>query len=98
MTHSITAIVACLRRFWARREGNTAIIFGLAAIPVVVAAGMAVDVTRAYTVKMRMSSALDAAILAVGSQASTNQTVLQTAMQNYFTANFPSNGLVAGTP
>src|SRR6185437_4915142 len=98
MTNPITAIIACLRRFMARREGNTAIIFGLAAIPVVVAAGMAVDVTRAYTVKMRMASALDAAILAVGSSPTTDQTALTNSMQNYFLANFPSNGLLAGTP
>src|SRR6185437_9080020 len=94
MTNPITAIIACLRRFMARREGNTAIIIGLAAIPVVVAAGMAVDVTRAYTVKMRLGSALDAATLAVGAEGSSvSQTQLQTDLQNYFFANYPSSAL-----
>ena len=94
MSNPITAIIACLRRFAARREGNTAIIFGLAAIPLVVAAGMAVDVTRAYTVKMRLSSALDAASLAVGSQGTgLTNAQMQDRLQSFFFANYPSSAL-----
>jgi Flp pilus assembly protein TadG len=93
MFNPMTALIACLRRFIARREGNTAIIFGLAAIPVVVAAGMAVDVTRAYMVKERLSAALDAASLAVGSEGGLTAAQLQTELTNYFFANYPSTAL-----
>jgi Flp pilus assembly protein TadG len=93
MCNPMTALIARLRRFIARREGNTAIIFGLAAIPVVVAAGMAVDVTRAYMVKERLSAALDAASLAVGSEGSLSASQLQTELTNYFFANYPSTAL-----
>jgi Flp pilus assembly protein TadG len=89
MFNAISAMLSCLRRLTARREGNTAIIFGLAAIPVIVAAGMAVDVTRAYMVKMRLVSALDAAALAVGSEHNQSNATLQTDLQAYFFANFP---------
>jgi Flp pilus assembly protein TadG len=93
MCQWMTAFVARLRQFMARREGNTAIIFGLAAIPVVVAAGMAVDVTRAYMVKERLSAALDAASLAVGSEGGLTAAELQTKLSNYFFANYPSTAL-----
>jgi Flp pilus assembly protein TadG len=93
MCNPMTALIVRLRRFMARREGNTAIIFGLAAIPVVIAAGMAVDVTRAYMVKERLSAALDAAALAVGSEGSLTQAQLQTMLTNYFFANYPSTSL-----
>jgi Flp pilus assembly protein TadG len=93
MSNPMTALAARLRRFIARREGNVAIIFGLAAIPVVVAAGMAVDVTRAYMVKERLSASLDAASLAVGSEGNLTAAQLQTELTNYFVANYPSTAL-----
>ena len=93
MSNPMTALIARLRRFIARQEGNTAIIFGLAAIPVVVAAGMAVDVTRAYMVKERLSAALDAASLAVGSEGNLTATQMQTELTNYFSANYPATAL-----
>ena len=66
MRNPLSPIFVSLRRFIARREGNTAILFGLCAIPVILAAGVAVDATRAYTVKVRLGAALDAAALAMG--------------------------------
>ena len=93
MHNPMIFLMARLRRFIARREGNVAIIFGLAAIPVVVSAGMAVDVTRAYMVKERLSSALDAASLAVGSEGNLTPAQLQTELNNYFFANYPSTTL-----
>lgn len=48
-------------------RGNIAIIFGLAAIPFMVAAGMAVDYGRAVVAKHKMQSAMDAAVLAAAS-------------------------------
>ncbi len=95
MLHAITAIITNVRRLAARCEGNVAIIFGLVAVPAVIAAGMAVDAGRAYLVKVRLGAALDAAALAVGSETNQTQTQLTTDLQNYFTANYPST--VIGT-
>lgn len=89
------AAAALLRRLVRSRDGNIAMITGLAAIPLVVAAGVAVDATRAYIVKMQLGSALDAAVLAVGSTVSNNNATLGTQLQNYFNANFPVTSLVS---
>jgi len=89
----ITAVITALRQLAERREGAIAIIFALCAIPAVIAAGMAIDVGRAYMVKIRLGAALDAAALAVGSETNLTSTQLTTALNNYFTANFPSTAL-----
>jgi Flp pilus assembly protein TadG len=89
----IMAVIMALRQLAERREGAIAIIFALCAIPAVIAAGMAIDVGRAYMVKMRLGASLDAAALAVGSETNLTSTQLTTALNNYFTANFPSTAL-----
>jgi Flp pilus assembly protein TadG len=89
----ITAVITALRQLADRREGAIAIIFALCAIPAIIAGGMAIDVGRAYMVKMRLGAALDAAALAVGSETNLTSTQLTTALNNYFTANFPSTAL-----
>jgi Flp pilus assembly protein TadG len=88
MLNPFAAIVATLRLLAARRDGSVAIIFGLAAIPVIIGGGMAIDTARAYVVKTRLGAALDAAALAVGSNTSTDSTVLTTSLQNYFYNNY----------
>ena len=90
MLRSITAIIASLRRFIERREGSVAVIFALCAIPIFIAAGMAVDIGRAYAVKVRLGAALDAAALAVGSEGSQTAAQLTTDLNNYFKANYPT--------
>src|SRR5271155_1517422 len=98
MLHTIAAIIATLRRLIKRREGLVAIIFAFCAIPIFIAAGMAIDIGRAYTVKVRLGAALDAAALAVGAEAgSQTATQLATDLQNYFTANYPSTALAGAT-
>jgi Flp pilus assembly protein TadG len=89
----ISTVTIVLRKLVERREGAVAIIFGLCAIPAVIAAGMAIDVGRAYMVKIRLGAALDAAALAVGSETNQTSTQLTSDLQNYFTANYPSSAL-----
>jgi Flp pilus assembly protein TadG len=93
MRHVIGTIVASLCRLVRQCDGNVAMVFGLCAIPAIIAGGMAIDVGRAYMVKIRLGAALDAAALAVGSETNQTQTQLQTDLQNYFTANYPSTAL-----
>ena len=90
-------IITVLRRLTNRYEGNVAMIFALAAIPVIIAAGMAIDTGRAYLVKVRLAAALDAAALAVGSETNQTATALSNDLQHYFTANYPSTALAGAT-
>jgi Flp pilus assembly protein TadG len=93
MRHSISAAIANFRRLMQRREGLVAIIFALCAIPIFIAASMAIDIGRAYAVKVRLGAALDAAALAVGSESNQTAAQLATDLQNYFSANYPSTAL-----
>ena len=85
---------------WAQsRNGNVGMIFALAAIPLVMAGGMGIDIARAYSMRVRLSAALDAAALAVGSSPVSFTTAqLQQRMQNYFNANYPASALGLPTP
>ena len=59
---------SALRRFLADRGGNVAITFVLLLIPLVLAAGTAVDFSRASGTKAHIQSAADAAVLAAAAQ------------------------------
>lgn len=80
-------------RFVSDQRGNFAIMFALAALPIIVAAGAAVDISRAYAVENRLKAALDAAALAVGGAPNHTNQQLQVIAQNYFDANYPAEKL-----
>ena len=96
----LTAPLTLLRRLRDRRDGTVAMIFGLMFIPVLItAAGMAVDVTRIYDARVRLTAALDDAALAVAATSTTAaakslsatalQTELNNQLTNYVKANYP---------
>lgn len=91
-------VKAGLAAFMRHRRGVTAVTFAIALLPLLVMAGTAIDVSRAFIVKQRLGFAIDAAALAVG--ASTGTTAeLTTLMQQYFDANYPAEKLgVPATP
>jgi Flp pilus assembly protein TadG len=93
MRHFVNVILATLRQLVQQREGNIMMLFGLFAIPLVIAGGIATDVGRAYSVKVRLGTALDAAALAVGSETNQTGTQLSSDLQHYFFANYPSTAL-----
>lgn len=80
-------------RFFSDQRGNFAIMFALAALPIIVAAGAAVDISRAYAVENRLKAALDAAALAVGGAPGLSPQQLQVIAQSYFDANYPAEKL-----
>lgn len=87
-----------LRRFTSDARGNYAILFAIAIIPVLIAIGAAIDTSRAYVVKQRMTKALDAAGLAVAGMTGLTDAQIQTAAQNFFNANYPSTKIgIPGT-
>ena len=89
-------IVQRARTFRDDRRGNVMILFGLTIIPVLMMVGVAVDYSRALSVKHRLGAALDAAALALGTTTGLNQQQLEEKAQAFFDANYPAAEL--GTP
>jgi Flp pilus assembly protein TadG len=90
-----------IRSMLACRRGAVAIIFALAAMVLMVAMGMGVDLWQAYAVQARLQSAVDAAALAIASTDRTQftDTQLQARVQAYVTSNYPTSALgKPGTP
>jgi len=94
--------------FCRAREGNLAVIFALAALPVIGAIGAAVDFSKVSDVRSQMQNALDAAVLAGVTQASASQVSTATAVfrgdfeAKYGTSSTPSftqnaDGTLSGT-
>jgi Flp pilus assembly protein TadG len=78
----LTNFLNHLRKFRPAREGNIAVIFSLALIPVVGAIGLAVDWSMANKVQSSMQKALDAAVLVGVGQPSALQISAATAFFN----------------
>jgi len=100
LTQTVRSVAhkACrqLPRFARSNNGSTAIIFALSMIPVLAVGGAGIDLARAMMVKARLSSALDAAALAVGKTSGLTTPQIQALAQKYFDANYPS-GTSLGT-
>ncbi len=90
-------LVRTLRDFARQESGAAIVLFALATVPMVAFVGMGTDTARAYLVKSRMSSALDAAGLAGGRRFfSPNR---DAEIEMFFNANFPPgymNATVSG--
>src|SRR5579871_3202214 len=88
-----------MNRFRWDRRGNVAVIFGIAAVPLIAAVGIAIDYSEAMRIKAKLQSAADAAAVAAISQNSAGWlaastmtsngpvTVAQTDASNIFTGN-----------
>src|SRR5262245_43294164 len=74
-----------VRAFGRARDGNLAIVFSLATIPIIGAIGAAVDLSKANDVKTQLQNALDAAVLAGVTQTSAQQVSMATSV---FTGDF----------
>jgi Flp pilus assembly protein TadG len=74
------------------RRGAIAAILGVSLIPLVIAGGAAIDASRAYLVRARLSSALDAAGLAVGSSTGT-EAEMKVIADRFFRKNYPDASL-----
>ena len=77
------SILNSLRR---DRRGNVAVTFALAIIPLLGAAGVAIDYGRASLAKARMTEAVDAALLAVGSKPTMSDDAAKTMITNWVNA------------
>lgn len=84
-----------LTRFGSDSSGAIAVVFALCVPAFIGAAGVAVDLSQAYNVKVRLANALDKAALAAGSTDGT-ETQIENRVQAFFNANYPTEKL--GTP
>jgi len=84
----MSTIGGAVRAFGRSKSGNVAMLFGLAAIPLMVGVGAAVDYGRALLVRERMGNAADAAALAVGSWQGQTKAQLQVKRGNTSTRTF----------
>ncbi|MEI6557625.1 MAG: TadE/TadG family type IV pilus assembly protein [Rhodospirillaceae bacterium] len=79
------------------RRGVIAVIFALAAVPMILAAGFAVDLGQAYFVRSDLSRALDAATLAVAASSDTATATLNARLAKTFAANYSHSAVAAAT-
>jgi Flp pilus assembly protein TadG len=83
-----------LKRFKQDASGNIAMIFGLTFIPLMLAAGVAVDSINLVTMDTKVSKALDAAVLAVAAAPDSLSTnARETIGEKTFYANLPTGML-----
>lgn len=78
-----------MKAFQRNRRGNVAVLFALAVMPIIAAAGVGVDLSRAYLVRARLTQALDAAGLAVAGTPGLSERQMAQVAQDYFSANYP---------
>lgn len=91
----MSSLRALLRRLAGNRDGSIAILAGLTIIILFVAAGAAVDLGRAISVRAAIGRALDASTLAGARLLSTSlatQGQVETTVSEYFDANMASMG------
>ena len=98
MRSRLTRLAACARAFLRSKRGNVAMMFGLALVPLTVAAGTGLDFARAMMVRQQMTEALDAAALAIGSTTGLSQSSAQTMANSYFNANYQIDHSTFGAP
>jgi len=82
-----------MRQFWSDREGNVALVFALAAIPVFGAMGAAVDYSMASQYRTDVQKALDATALALTKIMPADDATLTTVANQYFQANLKQHDL-----
>ena len=89
-THGIVSLISRkLRQFASARDGNVAVIFAIAIIPLIAFVGAAIDYSRANATKIVLQESVDATALMLSKEAAKDSsTQLQTNAQNYFLAQF----------
>ena len=80
-----------LGSFAKNKNGVLAVMFALAAIPIILSIGAAIDFARVYVAKAQLGEALDKAALAVAVSRNASDAQIEAIFQGYFNANFASN-------
>jgi Flp pilus assembly protein TadG len=77
-----------LKRFWSSRGGNFAMMFGVAMIPMLLGAGVAVDYSRMLRAKGHLQAVADAAALSLAASRLDDQAELEKQAMAYVQGNF----------
>jgi Flp pilus assembly protein TadG len=88
---------AAARNFPRARRGNVAMITALSLVPISIAAGAGLDLSRALIVRARLAEALDSAGLAIGATKNLTTDQMTALAQQYFNANYTADASF-GTP
>lgn len=88
--HAIVPRLRSLKRaFGSAEDGNIAVIFALASLPIIALIGAAIDYSQASAVKSKLQSAIDSTALMISKTAATATAgELQTSATSYFNAMF----------
>jgi len=76
------------KRMIKNQRGNVAMMFGLSAVPIIVAGGAAIDYDRAINAKTALQASLDTAILFAAKNNSSDMSVLTAAAQPFLNVNY----------
>ncbi len=88
---------AKLKSFNADASGNIALLFGIAFMPLMIAAGMAIDTIALVNAQAKISKAMDAATLAIAATGKLSSKQQQTLGEDVFYANLPEGFLHANS-
>ena len=88
-------ITKALRRFARDRRGNISMFFGIAALPVCLGAGIAVDYGRLAVAKSDLQTAVDAAALAAANAYGSGQTNYEAIANDQLALNLATSGELA---
>ncbi|MEM9470550.1 MAG: TadE/TadG family type IV pilus assembly protein, partial [Pseudomonadota bacterium] len=80
-----------LKRFVANQSGAAAIVLAVASVPLVMAAGAAVDYGNSVAVQARLQAATDAAALAAGRESNRTHGELERIAKDYFKSNYAAS-------
>src|SRR5262245_37414412 len=83
------------KSFCANRDGNFAMMFGIALIPIAGVIGAALDYSRGNGMRAALQASLDSAVLAAAIDGGPNW---KAAATNVFAGNARDKGLVVGAP
>jgi hypothetical protein len=90
-----TRVLKLVSRFWGNAQASIAPTAALTLIPILTAAGAAVDYSRANNFRTAMQASLDTGLVAGAKDGTTSWTQVAT---NVFNANLKARGGTAGTP
>jgi hypothetical protein len=81
-----------------RAERGVALVYvGIFLVVICLVVGLAVDLGRAYAVRLRLATAVDAAALAAARTIPNGESPARTEAEEIFALNFPADGLVEGS-
>lgn len=82
--------------FWKNKNGNVAVIFALALIPITIVVGASVDISRMRSERTQLQAAVDAAVLAAAKlPLNSTDAVIERTIDDYLAANYNGNGAIA---